>query len=185
MICERCGSAEADDAVYCSSCGALLAPPAPPASTETRQFRVTTASAGPLRQPARASSPGSPDDGSGTFISALFDIDFKSFVAIKVIKVVYVLIMILLGLSAVSYAIFAFRIDTLFGVISLVILCPLYFFICLALWRIVLEVIVVVFRIAEDLHAIRLRGDAPGPLAHGPGPAGQADAYDAATVRDH
>jgi Domain of unknown function (DUF4282) len=140
MICTRCGSPEDEDAVYCSGCGSLLAPPVPSGSETIRPAPMATG-------------------GAGTFMSSLFDINFRSFVTPKVIKVVYVLVMIVLGLSAIGYAIFALRVNAVFGILSVVVLCPLYFFITLALWRIVLEIFVVVFRIAEDIHAMRVLGD--------------------------
>jgi hypothetical protein len=46
-----------------------------------------------------------------------------------------------------------------FGLIVLIILGPLFGIIVLAFWRLVLESFVVVFRIAEDLRAVRERGD--------------------------
>ena len=77
----------------------------------------------------------------------------------KVVKVVYVLIMAGLALAELGYLIFAFKTSTVFGIISLVILCPLSFFVYLALWRILLELFIVIFRIADDIRSIRERGD--------------------------
>ena len=94
------------------------------------------------------------------FIAALFDFGFNSFVTPKVVKVIYVLIMILTGLGAVGFAITAFRVSPAFGIISLLfILCPLFFLVEVALWRIVLELFIVIFRIADDLRVIRVRAD--------------------------
>ena len=53
----------------------------------------------------------------------------------------------------------AFAESTIFGIIALVVICPLYFLINLALWRIFLEVVMAIFRMAEDLRSIRERGD--------------------------
>jgi hypothetical protein len=93
------------------------------------------------------------------FVSSLFDFGFTSFVTPKVVKVVYALVMIILGLSTLGFLIFAFRVNAAFGIIALVILCPLYFFVYLGLWRIALELIIIIFRISDDLRAIRDRGD--------------------------
>ena len=92
------------------------------------------------------------------FVGSLFDFGFNSFVTPKVVKVVYVLIMAGLALAELGYLIFAFKTSMVFGIISLVILCPLTFFVYLALWRILLELFIVVFRIADDIRAIRERG---------------------------
>jgi hypothetical protein len=93
------------------------------------------------------------------FVGSLFDFGFTSFVTPKVVKVVYVLIMAGLALVELAYLIFAFKESVAFGVISLVILCPLSFFVYLALWRILLELFIVIFRIADDLRSIRERGE--------------------------
>jgi len=92
-------------------------------------------------------------------MASLFDFGFDSFVTPKLIKVIYVLIMILIALSALGFALTAFRVNSGFGIISLLILCPLFFFVNLALWRIVLELFMVVFRIAGDIRHIRDHGD--------------------------
>ena len=96
-------------------------------------------------------------DGRG-FLSALFDFSFTSFVTTKIIKVVYVLITILVCLTALIYTIVAFRVSPLFGLLTLVIGDPRFIIIVMALWRMILESFVVRFRIAEDVRALRERG---------------------------
>jgi hypothetical protein len=96
-------------------------------------------------------------DGRG-FLSALFDFSFTSFVTTRIIKVLYVLILILVSLVALFYTIIAFRLSTGFGLLVLIIGDPLYIIIVMAFWRLVLEAFVVVFRIAEDVRALRERG---------------------------
>jgi len=93
------------------------------------------------------------------FLSALFDFSFTSFVTTKIIKVLYILITVLVSLSALSYTIFAFRVSPVVGLLMLVIGAPLFIIIVMAFWRLVLESFVVVFRIAEDLRAMRERGE--------------------------
>ena len=109
-------------------------------------------------QAATTHSPASHASAKG-FVGSLFDFGFTSFVTPKVVKVVYVLIMAGLALVELGYLIFAFKASPVFGIISLVILCPLSFFVYLALWRILLELFIVVFRIADDIRSIRERGD--------------------------
>jgi hypothetical protein len=92
------------------------------------------------------------------FVSSLFDFGFNSFVTPKVVKVVYVLVMIVLGLAGLAFAFSAFEYSAVAGIFVLLIVAPLFFFIYLALWRIALEIFVVIFRIADDLRAIRERG---------------------------
>ncbi len=92
------------------------------------------------------------------FLGALFDFSFTSFVTTKIIKVLYALILVLASLSALLYTIVAFRLSAVFGFLVLVIGDPLFIIIVMAFWRLVLEAFVVVFRIAEDVRAIRERG---------------------------
>jgi uncharacterized membrane protein len=79
-------------------------------------------------------------------------------VTTRIIKVLYVLITILVCLSALVYTILAFRVSAVFGLLTLVIGDPLFIIIVMAFWRLVLESFVVVFRIAEDVRAMRERG---------------------------
>jgi hypothetical protein len=92
------------------------------------------------------------------FLGALFDFSFTSFVTTRIIKVLYVLIMILTVISALVYTVIAFRVSAAFGFLTLVIGDPLFIIIVMALWRLVLESFVVRFRIAEDVQALRERG---------------------------
>ena len=93
------------------------------------------------------------------FMASLFDFSFTSFVTTKIIKVLYVLITVLVVLSWLGYSAVAFKADAVFGALVLIIIGPLFGIIVLAFWRLILESFVVVFRIAEDLRAVRERGD--------------------------
>ena len=113
----------------------------------------------PVGQPMGAPSMGMSQaaDARG-FLSALFDFSFTSFVTTKIIKALYVLILVLASLVALFYTIVAFRLSAVFGFLTLVIGDPLYIVIVMAFWRLILEAFVVVFRMAEDVRAIRERG---------------------------
>lgn len=179
MLCARCGNRELGDAVYCSNCGAPLAPQArteSQAAWQSSDVRTATAPTPGTTRPAEHQDPYQQDyerakaaasarpqeqglaDAKG-FVASLFDFGFDSFVTPKVVKVIYVLVMLLIGLGALGFAVTAFRLSAAFGVISLLILCPLFFFVNLALWRIVLELFMVIFRIADDIRHIRVQGD--------------------------
>jgi hypothetical protein len=93
------------------------------------------------------------------FFGALFDFSFTSFVTTKIIKVLYVLILVLAVISALVYTVIAFKVSPGFGFLTLVIGDPLFIIIVMAFWRLVLEAFVVVFRMAEDIRALRDRGD--------------------------
>jgi hypothetical protein len=104
-------------------------------------------------------SPAPANGGGGKgFVASLFDTSFSSFVTPTIIKVVYVLVMILAGLGALGIAFSGFSISVVFGLISLIIIAPIVFFVELALWRITLEIFMVIFRMSDDIRAIRNGG---------------------------
>jgi len=92
------------------------------------------------------------------FLGALFDFSFTSFVTTRIIKVLYVLILVLTVIAALAYTFLAFAASHVFGFLVLVIGDPLFIIIVMAFWRLVLEAFMVVFRIAEDVRALRERG---------------------------
>jgi len=96
--------------------------------------------------------------GTKGFLSSLFDFGFTSFVTPTVIKVLYVLILIGTVLSALAFTITAFKASAIFGIGVLVIGDPLFIIIVLAFYRIILEFFIVIFRVSEDIRAIRERG---------------------------
>jgi hypothetical protein len=96
---------------------------------------------------------------AGGFLGALFDFSFTSLVTTMIIKVLYVLILVLVSISALVFTIAAFRRSAAFGLLTLVIGDPLFILIVMAFWRLVLESFVVRFRIAEDVRELRERSD--------------------------
>ncbi len=95
------------------------------------------------------------------FFAALFDFGFTSFVTPKIIKVLYVLIMIMAGLSALVFVIVMFAVQPVFGILALLFFAPAYFLIVMGVYRISLEFFTVIFRIAEDIRSIREHGGFP------------------------
>jgi hypothetical protein len=93
------------------------------------------------------------------FFAALFDFSFSSFIGTRVIKVLYVLVVIMTGLGALAFTFSAFKVNATLGLLTLVILDPLYIIIVLALWRLLLEAFIVFFRIGEDIQTLRERGE--------------------------
>jgi hypothetical protein len=143
--------------------GAVKADPFGPAVTAA--FTAAAADAGTARpdaeRPAIAVPDPAPRDAADTrgFLGALFDFGFTSFVTPKVIKVLYMLIVIGTVVSALVFTIIAFKASTVFGFLMLVFGDPLFILIVLAIYRIILEFFVVTFRVAEDIRALRERGD--------------------------
>ena len=88
------------------------------------------------------------------FLASLFDVSFSSFVTPRVIKVVYVIIMILVGLSTLGYIIFGFAAFKAVGIVFIPV-ALLIGLIYLALARIGFEIVMVIFRMGDDIHAMR------------------------------
>jgi hypothetical protein len=103
--------------------------------------------------------PPPPQTDARGFVASLFDFSFTSFVTPKVIKVLYALIMVGVALGALIFIAIAFRANSFFGLVALFILAPLYFLVVMAIYRIGLEFFMVMFRISEDIRAIRQRND--------------------------
>jgi len=80
------------------------------------------------------------------FLGALFDFGFQSFVTPKVVKMLYVLIMIGTVVSALVFTIVAFKASLTFGVATLLLGDPLFILIVLAIWGMILEFCVVDYR---------------------------------------
>lgn len=114
-----------------------------------------------------------PDKG---FFGSLFDLTFASFITTKIIKVLYVLAIIIAGLIALAYVIFAFAADPVLGLLTLVILAPLGFLLYVIYTRVFLELIMVIFRIMEtNTELVQLQrgaagGGPPPPPPYSPPP---------------
>jgi len=133
--------------------------------TKPAVFAAVTADTGTARPDAERpvaaigdQPPGETADLRG-FVGTLFDFGFTSFVTPKVIRVLYMLIVAGTVASALVFTIIAFRASVAFGILTLVLGDPLFILIVLAIYRVLLEFFVVAFRAAEDIRAMRERGD--------------------------
>jgi hypothetical protein len=112
------------------------------------------------------------------FFAALLDVSFDSLITTKIVKLVYVLFMVLVGLTVLVFVIAAFETSSAVGVIVLLIGAPLVSLIYLVFVRVFLEAVIALFRIMENTQELVVRGlGAPGPgspIAPGglPGPSG-------------
>lgn len=101
------------------------------------------------------------------FFASLFDVKFKSFVTTKIITILFILAMIVDGLYILFLVLAGFNADPGLGVVLLV-LSPLFFLLGVIYVRVLLEFVIVVFRIYENT---RIMAATPGPAAGGPGTA--------------
>lgn len=100
-----------------------------------------------------------PQEAKGLFAS-LFDFSFTSFVTAKLIKVLYALGIVIGAIVGLFALVSAMGQGALAGLGAL-ILVPLVFLLWVMYLRVVLEVLVVVFRIAENTAEIARHGQTP------------------------
>lgn len=96
------------------------------------------------------------------FLGALFDFSFQEFITARIIKVVYILWLIMIGVGFLFGLISAIAMmgNDEIGFLGVPMLIGTFVgtAISVLLSRIVLELLIVAFRISEDLNAIRKRG---------------------------
>ncbi len=88
------------------------------------------------------------------FIGTLFDFSFTEFVTTKVIKFLLALALVVNAIITIVIIVGGFQNGALAGIVAL-ILSPIIFLVMMLFSRIYLELIIVIFRIAENLIAIR------------------------------
>jgi uncharacterized protein DUF4282 len=84
------------------------------------------------------------------FFASLFDTSFDELITPRIIKVLYILFMIVLGLFALVFVISAFSQSSGLGALTLFVLAPLGFLLYLIMIRVYLELVIVLFKIKES-----------------------------------
>ena len=104
------------------------------------------------------------------FFSSLFDFSFSSFVTVRLIKVIYALFIGGSGFFALLFVASAFQASVFFGFFVLLIGAPILFFFYVILARVYLELVVAIFRIAENTSILAGQGRSlSGPPPSSPG----------------
>ena len=83
------------------------------------------------------------------FVASLVDLSFSEFVTTRLVPILYIIAVALAGILAVVVLLSGFMRGIVTGLISLVI-APLAFFLYVILARIWLELVIVLFRVAEN-----------------------------------
>jgi len=83
------------------------------------------------------------------FLASLFDTSFANLVTPRVIRIIYIISMVVIGLAALFWIGAAFSQSAAFGLLVLVIAAPLVSLLYLIYTRVLLEVIIALFRIME------------------------------------
>jgi len=141
-FCAKCGTQLAAGAAACSACGAPTG--------------VAPAAAAPA-QP-RYVPPINTQQAAG-FLSSLFDLSFTNFITTKLIKVLFVISIVLSALECLMLVAYAFQMmGTFAGILMLLIGAPLVFFVAVIYSRVLMEVLIVIFRCSEYLAEIAKQG---------------------------
>lgn len=133
--CSECGKPLQPGSAFCVFCGARAS--APPVSL-------------PGLDPAPAPRRG--------FLRSLFDLSFTSLVTTKIIKMLYVLWMIVIGLLAIAFVVVAFRVNSTLGAVVLLVVAPvaaLFYLVCV---RVGLELVIALFRVMENTSELVAQG---------------------------
>lgn len=97
------------------------------------------------------------------FLSSLFDYSFRSFVTSKIVKVLYAITTVVVALWTIVLVVVAFNLSSALGVLTLLLVGPLFFLVSLTYARVGLELMIVFFRISEDVQAISARRGVVSP----------------------
>ena len=98
--------------------------------------------------------------GTKGFLAALFDFSFTTFVTPKIIKVLYILITVWTVLWALVFLRLGFKYGGFAGgIFTLVVVDPILVLLTLGVYRMVLELFMVVHRMHDDLKALRDRAE--------------------------
>ncbi|MDY6821177.1 MAG: DUF4282 domain-containing protein [Deferribacterota bacterium] len=85
------------------------------------------------------------------FFQSLFDFEFKELITKRVISVLYIILIIASAIFALGIIIDGFTDSFFWGLVKLVIVAPLSFLIMVVLSRVVLEIVMVLFKISDDI----------------------------------
>ena len=113
------------------------------------------------------------------FFSSLFDLNFSRVVTTRVVKWLYLIVIILVALGLIGYIVTAIISGSVVAIVLAVIVGPLVALLYIIVARIFFEVLVAIFRILETNREIaflerqqlsHMQGGAPQPVAPQPPP---------------
>ena len=88
------------------------------------------------------------------FFASLFDVSFTRLITTKVVKVIFILSLALAGLLALTIFAAGISSGSSLGAVAAILVAPLYFLLVAIYVRVFLEVLVVLFRINENVARI-------------------------------
>ena len=132
MFCTNCGASNKNGVNLCFNCGESLRSD----QVEDRLSRLRALNDAPSSK-------------KSDFFHPLFDFSFHRSVTLRMIKFLYILSILFAGLMALFFILVGFETSTWFGIFALVIAAPLVFLLTVIFSRVLLEMILVVFRTAD------------------------------------
>jgi hypothetical protein len=99
-------------------------------------------------------------------IATLFDLSFDVLLTTKLVRFIYVIMLVSVGMAAIGFGFAGFARGFLTGLVSLLVLAPLLFLLAAMFARIYCEVVLVLFRIQahtkETAELLRTRASQTG-----------------------
>lgn len=132
MFCTNCGTSNKDDAKSCINCGESL-------SDVHIEEKLPHARGLGNRSVLKKLD----------LLQALFDFSFNRLVSLRIMKFLYGLSILSAGLIALFFVIMGFKVSMWFGIFSLFIGAPLIFLLTVTYSRVLLEMILVIFHMAD------------------------------------
>jgi len=87
-------------------------------------------------------------------LGSLFDFSFSSFLSTRLVKLLYALSMVGIAFIALSLVVVGFQAGAGTGILTLLVVVPIATLIMLAYARILMELMIVLFRIAENVQIL-------------------------------
>jgi Domain of unknown function (DUF4282) len=140
MFCRQCGNRLELGSLFCAGCGAKATTPVSgPDPTREKGNSIFSAQTEGFFESLKTRG----------FFESLFDFSFTSLVTTKLIKVLYGLSIAVLALGSLFFAMIGFSVSPTAGAFMLIFGAPLFFLLGVCYTRVMLEIMIVVFRIAE------------------------------------
>jgi hypothetical protein len=167
VTCTSCHQPNATGSTFCVHCGAALegsqAQTAGTRQTQPPPPRAATPPPNPSSPPPHATLP--PGIGEHPrsltqrdFLASLFDISFTSMVGTKLVRALYVLTIIWVGLTALFYILIAFHQSAALGILVLLVVAPVMSLFTLGFARLVLEICIGLFQIMANSNELVAQG---------------------------
>jgi hypothetical protein len=165
ITCGICQQPNAAGSTFCEHCGASLQgpqtqaagtqPPPPP--------RAATPPPNPSGPPPYAALPRGISEHPFSltqrgFLASLLDISFTSMVGTKLVRVLYLLTIIWVGLTALFYILLAFHQSPTLGILVLLVVAPVMSLFMLGFARIILEICIGLFQIMANSNELVAQG---------------------------